>query len=180
MWSWAGLSGIVYGTPGARRRAWPGAPAPAPVRSPVRAGLPGCPPLSALLVLRQLRTRYTVPGRCSLLWRGTAGGGRAAGRDRSTQGQAGAAASCSLRLSRLPLGSGTGWRGRGAGSRRVRESVRFLRFGCGIESWIPGVAPNGGCVDPLLSRVLVDAWIRYCLVSVCIFGSPRCLIKNRP
>ena len=89
------------------------------------------------------QTRYTVPGRCSLLWRGTAGGGRAAGRDRSTQGQAGAAASCSLRLSgrlsRLPLGSGTGWRGRGAGSRRVRESVRFLRFVCGIELWIPGV-----------------------------------------
>ena len=81
MWSWAGLSGIVYGTPGARRRAWPGAPAPAPVRSPVRAGLPGCPPVSALLVLRQLRTRYTVPGRCSLLsctgeGQREAGGGR--------------------------------------------------------------------------------------------------------
>ena len=108
------------------------------------------------------QTRYTVPGRCSLLWRGTAGGGRAAGRDRSTQGQAGAAASCSLRLSRLPLGSGTGWRGRGAGSRRVRESVRFLRFVCGIELWIPGVDPNGGYGDPLLS-------------CVCIFGAPRCL-----
>lgn len=69
------------GTPGARRRAWPGAPAPAPVRSPVRAGLPGCPPVSALLVLRQLRTRYTVPGRCSLLscsgvGQREAGGGR--------------------------------------------------------------------------------------------------------
>ena len=161
-WSWAAVVSYDWYSAGARRRGGRCRGAPAPVRSPVRAGLPGCLPVSALPRSPAAQTRYTVPGRCSLLWRGTAGGGRAAGRDRSTQGQAGAAASCSLRLSRLPLGSGTGWRGRGAGSRRVRESVRFLRFVCGIELWIPGVDPNGGYGDPLLS-------------CVCIFGAPRCL-----
>ena len=105
--------------------------------------------------------------------------GRREGGGSGSQHAGPGAAASSLRLSRLPLGSGTGWRGRGAGSRRVRESVRFLRFVCGIESWIPGVDPNGGCVDPLLSRVLVDAWIRYCLVSVSS-AHPGVLIKNRP
>ena len=58
--------------------------------------------------------------------------GRREGGGSGSQHAGPGAAASSLRLSRLPLGSGTGWRGRGArGSRRVRESVRFLRFVCG-------------------------------------------------
>ena len=80
-WSWAAVWYRMTGTPPGLAAAVAGAGcrgAPAPVRSPVRAGLPGCLPVSALLVLRQLRRgiQYRGGALCSGVGQREAGGGR--------------------------------------------------------------------------------------------------------